>query len=150
MTRSVDYFLLSSFFGENILTPRRPASILRLRFKCQAKLTLSQKVPHTLPWNSHYIAALRILFDAHIVELSDWNLRVTGEDDVIKANEDIFDTFPNVFIDIVDALVCVSKRAVTCEIIVHLNDAANTTFTAVDVLRFNEKTEICSVRAYKL
>ena len=100
-------------------------------------------------WNCHDITALRTLLSTHI-ELHDWNLRVTGKEDVIKANVDIFDTFPNVSIDVVDTLACVSKRAVTCEIIVHLNDAANTTLTAVDVLRFNEETEICSVRAYKL
>jgi len=100
-------------------------------------------------WNCHDIAALRTLFSTHI-ELHDWNLRVTGKEEVIKANADIFDTFPNVSIDVVDTLACVSKRAVTCEIIVHLNDAANGTLTAVDVLRFDEETEICSVRAYKL
>ncbi|OUS41720.1 hypothetical protein BE221DRAFT_64705 [Ostreococcus tauri] len=85
-------------------------------------------------WNCHDIAALRTLFSTHI-ELHDWNVRVTGKEEVIKANADIFDAFPNVSIDIVDTLVCVSKRAVTCEIIVHLNDAANATLIVVDVLR---------------
>ena len=100
-------------------------------------------------WNCRDIAALRTLFSTH-VELHDWNLRVTGKEEVIKANADIFDAFPNVSIDVVATLACVSKRAVTCEIIVHLNDAANGMLTAVDVLRFDEETEICSVRAYKL
>ena len=100
-------------------------------------------------WNRHDIDALRALFSTH-VELHDWNLRVTGKEEVMKANADIFDAFPNVSIDVVDTLACASKRAVTCEIIVQLNDAANATLTVVDVLRFTEDTEISSVRAYKL
>jgi len=110
---------------------------------------LSQTESYFAAWNARDISALRLLFSAD-VELVDWNLKVSGDDKVTKANANIFDTFPNVLIDIVDALVCISKRAVTCEIIVHLNDEVNTKLNVVDVLRFNDESKISSVRAYKL
>lgn len=119
-----------------------------VRMSSEADL-IAKTAAYFTAWNCHDIAALRTLFSTHI-ELHDWNVRVTGKEEVIKANADIFDAFPNVSIDIVDTLVCVSKRAVTCEIIVHLNDAANATLIVVDVLRFNKESEISSVRAYKL
>lgn len=100
-------------------------------------------------WNARDISALRLLFSVD-VELLDWNSNVSGDDEVTKANARIFDTFPTASIDVVDTLVCVSKRAVTCEFILRLNDAANTKLTVVDVLRFNSESKISSVRAYKL
>ena len=142
---SIDVFVVDRFGKSGKSSARRARDAAM-----SADRELASKIEQYFKaWNSRDLTALRALFDER-VELHDWNVRVTGEDDVVKANAGIFDAFPNVCIVVRDTLVCVPKRAVTCEIEVHLKDAEDTKLTVVDVIRFTEANEICSVRAYKM
>ena len=142
MTQSLSFTFRNFIFRGTLFDATSTCVNRAVRMSSEVDL-IAKTTTYFTTWNCHDIARLRTLFSTYI-ELHDWNLRVTGKEEVIKANADIFDAFPNVSIDIVDTLVCVSKRAVTCESIVHLNDAANATLIVVDVLRFNKESEISS------
>ena len=149
---SIDVFVVDRFgkSGKSSARRARDAAMSADRELTGSHVDLASKIDQYFEaWNSRDLTALRALFDER-VELHDWNVRVTGEDDVVKANAGIFDAFPNVCIVVRDTLVCVPKRAVTCEIEVHLKDVEDTKLTVVDVIRFTGANEICSVRAYKM
>ena len=127
------------------------ALFLHVHFECRARRTLSRKQQHTLPRGT-VTTTLRCVHSSartSAVQLEPESHRRRGS---YKSQCRYFRCLSE-RIHTCRRHPCVcfySKRAVTCEIIMHLNDAANMTLTAVDVLRFNEETEICSVRAYKL
>lgn len=100
-------------------------------------------------WNSHDLNALGETLSSDVT-LQDWNVRVAGSRDVLKANGDIFESFGNIEIVVDDLLPCASKRACACEITVHLNDGSNTELKVLDVIRLDARLKVQSVRAYKL
>ena len=100
-------------------------------------------------WNSHDLKALSAILAAEVV-LQDWNVHVSGVRDVLKANGEIFESFSNVKISIVDLYPCVPKLTCACEIRVNLNDIAKTELKVLDVIRFDTELKVISVCAYKL
>ena len=100
-------------------------------------------------WNLHDSSALGATLSTDAV-LQDWNVCVTGLYEVLKANSDIFQNFPEIRIVVDDLLPCLSKRACACEITVCLNNEAKTELKVLDVIRLDASLKVTSVRAYKL
>lgn len=84
------------------------------------------------------------------VTLQNWNVHVSGLQEVLRANGENFESFGDIKIAVDDLLPCLSKRACTCEITVCLNDEAKTQLKVLDVFRLDALLKVKSVRAYKL
>ena len=100
-------------------------------------------------WNGRDDAKLRELF-ADAVKLSDWELSVQGVEDVVKANQQIWKTFPNVHISIKNVFISVGESCTaTCEVEVDLRDESSTILNVVDIIEFSPDAHITAFRAYK-
>ena len=97
-------------------------------------------------WNNKSITELSILFSEDI-KLRDWNIDVSGFDDVVQANLNIFKELPNIKAEILKLFVCENKKTVTAELLIHLNN--NDKINVVDIITFNDNGKIKSIRAFK-
>ena len=97
-------------------------------------------------WNNKSITELSILFSEDI-KLRDWNIDVSGFDDVVQANLNIFKELPNIKAEILKLFVCENKKTVTAELLIHLNN--NDKINVVDIITFNDNGKINSIRAFK-
>ncbi len=87
---------------------------------------------------------LRELFSRD-VSLRDWEISANGIDDVISANQGIFDSVKT--ISIIPIEICETGNMTASEIEIHINNEE--TLRVVDVLEFNGDGKISAVRAYK-
>ena len=90
------------------------------------------------------IDGLRALF-SNDVYLRDWEINVSGIDDVVSANKGIFDSVDS--ISIIPIEICETGNMTASEIEIHINNKE--TLKVVDVLEFNGEGKIQAVRAYK-
>lgn len=95
-------------------------------------------------WNAHDLDGLRTIF-APNVKLKDWDIDVSGIDNVIAANKGIFDAAPNIKIEVLD--MGVSSNKVMVEIVV---DSGNgELIDVVDVITI-ANDQIVSIKAFKI
>lgn len=94
-------------------------------------------------WNTRNGESLRPIL-ADNVTLQDWEITKSGIEDVIAANQGIFDNVPGIKIRVKD--VGVSETQVLCEIDVVVSDSE--TLNVVDVLTI-EGGKITAVKAFK-
>lgn len=95
-------------------------------------------------WNNHDLETLRQMF-ANDVELHDWEISVSGLENVISANKKIFDDCPDILVTM-KISVC-NHNIIFAELVVHLD--ATETINVVDVIEFDHDLRIKAIRAYK-
>lgn len=98
-------------------------------------------------WNYHNSQKVGDFFDDDS-ELRDWDVHVKGKENIINANQKIFDSAQNIEIEIINIHVSDSSNTACCEILVHLNDDKKEILKVIDVIEYNEKNLIKSLRAY--
>ena len=82
--------------------------------------------------------------------LIDWEISAQGKYEVLKANTNIWKSFPRAVIAIDNIIVGLGSFATaTCEITVELNDETSTSLRVVDLIEFDEESKIRAIRAYK-
>ena len=94
-------------------------------------------------WNKQDFDGLRSLF-AEDVSLKDWDIEVVGLEEVIKANEMIFNELPGIKAEILQ--LGIEKGVVFAQLAIHLNKSES--ISVVDVLNI-EGNKINSIQAYK-
>lgn len=97
-------------------------------------------------WNSHNIENLKNIFSEDC-SLRDWNINVSSINNVLSANQKIFDDVPDIKVEIISQHLSESTNTVAAEIIVHLNEKEK--LKVVDVITFNQFGLISSIRAYQ-
>ena len=90
------------------------------------------------------IESLRLMFDKNI-KLRDWEIDVKGIDDVINANLKIFNSVDS--IKVKPLLVVEDDKCVFAELDIVIN--GKDSIKVVDIIEFNEKSKIVSIRAFK-
>ena len=71
-------------------------------------------------WNSKSITELSLLFSDDII-LRDWNIRVIGYNEVVKANLNIFKEVPDIKAEILKLHLSENTKTVTAELLIYLN-----------------------------
>ena len=94
-------------------------------------------------WNKQDLDGLRSLF-AEDVSLKDWDIEVVGLEEVIKANEMIFNELPGIKAEILQ--LGIEKGVVFAQLAIQLNQSES--ISVVDVLNI-EGNKINSIQAYK-
>jgi hypothetical protein len=89
------------------------------------------------------ISKLKSMF-ANSVSLRDWNVSVVGIKKVINVNKEIFDSFKNIKIRVIN--IHISEMTAIAEIEINL-DKDKTLVT--DIIEFDKNNKIKSIRAYK-
>jgi len=79
------------------------------------------------------------------VVLRDWNVEAIGVENVLKANIEIFETFPKIEIKINSLYI--DRATVIIELIITLNDSIS--MKVVDIIEFTSVGKIKSIRAFK-
>jgi len=87
---------------------------------------------------------LRALF-SNDVYLRDWEISESGIENVISANQKIFDSFDT--INVIPIEICQTGNITASEMEIHINKSE--VIRVVDVIEFNGDGKICAVRAYK-
>ena len=100
-------------------------------------------VDYFTAWNEHDLVGLRNLFDKKIV-LKDWDICEVGIENVLKANSNIFETVPNIKVDVID--MAISKTKIMAEIKVLINKEES--IDVIDVLEI-ENDLIKNIKAFK-
>jgi len=95
-------------------------------------------------WNEQNLVGLASLFDESIT-LRDWEISVSGRDNVVDANKNIFEAVPEIKIEVLD--LAVSENKIMAEIKV---DLANGDYLeVVDIIEL-KNDKIKAVKAYKI
>ena len=79
------------------------------------------------------------------VALRDWEIEATGKAAVLEANKNIFRSVKTIAVDTTQLIQEKDSIAATLEITID----GNTVIQVVDIISFNEKYQIRSIRAYK-
>ena len=95
-------------------------------------------------FNNQDLDNLRSLFDENI-RLKDWEIDEKGINNVIKANQKIFDSAPNLKVSI-NRQYFFGKTAF-CVLKIKVND--QTSIDVVDIIEVNSIDKIISIKAYK-
>ena len=85
------------------------------------------------------------------IELEDWNIKIKGKDEVIKAYQAIFDSVKEIYAYRVKFHECGSTMC--CEILINIYDENNTVIEEIqvmDVITFNSLMKIKKIKAYKI
>lgn len=94
-------------------------------------------------WNCQDLDGLRSLFTSDVT-LKDWEIEVTGVEEVVQANANIFSNFPKIKAEIIQ--LGFEDNLVFAELIIHLNEQEK--ISVVDVLSI-ESDKIRRIQAYK-
>jgi len=89
------------------------------------------------------IQGLTDIFDENIT-LVDWENSSNGKDDVIKANQNIFNNVNTIRVDVIN--IFEKEDEFSCQILITIN--GNDILEVVDVIKFKDN-KIISVKAYK-
>ena len=90
------------------------------------------------------VASLEILFSDSII-LTDWEVQVVGKENVLKFNNNFFNSVDSIRIDV--DRVAIGQDTVIAEIKVIINDKI--VAPVVDVIEFDQDNKIKNIRAYK-
>lgn len=99
-------------------------------------------------WNKHDGVLLAQLFEERGT-LQGWETVAHGRERVVEANTKIWAAVPSIAIEIVGIHPSPATRTVACEILVRLNDGAETILKVIDMIEFGTDQRIASLRAYK-
>ena len=94
-------------------------------------------------WNNHDLSGLRKLF-SYDIELKDWDIHEIGLENVLKANQKIFESAPLIKAEIIS--VVANSTKVMAEIKIYINQ--NETIDVVDILEIDSSL-IKNIKAYK-
>lgn len=84
---------------------------------------------------------------ADSISLIDWNDSAQGKENVLKMNQNLFNSFDDIKINIKN-MYCV-KNVASCEIEILLhNKNKRTTLKVVDIIEYDESEKIVAIRAY--
>ncbi len=95
-------------------------------------------------FNNQDLNNLRSLFDENI-HLQDWEIDEKGINNVIKANQKIFNSAPNLKVRI-DRQYFFGKTAI-CVLKIKVDD--QTSIDVIDIIEVNNIDKIISIKAYK-
>ena len=95
-------------------------------------------------FNNHDLIKLEVLFDNKII-LKDWDTDVSGKKKVLAANAKIFKTVKNIKCKPIQIII--SGRIAVCEVNVIVNKKK---INVVDIIKFNKKQKIISIKAFKI
>lgn len=84
-------------------------------------------------WNQRNIVQLRSLF-AQKIKLKDWEGAWSGCDQVIDANKNIFETFPEIKLSVTQIII--NENTAICFLLVHLDKS--TSLKVIDILNFSD------------
>ena len=90
------------------------------------------------------IDGLREMFDS-TVRLRDWNISAVGIEEVIDANQKIFDSVQTINVDAVS--IYQDGNTVIAELVIQVNEV--TTVLVTDIIEFNDDGKITNIRAYQ-
>jgi hypothetical protein len=90
------------------------------------------------------VASLEVLFSDSII-LTDWEVQIVGKDNILKFNQNFFNSVNTIRIDV--DKVAVGLDTVIAEIKVILNNSVSV--AVVDVIEFDQDNKIKHIRAYK-
>lgn len=85
------------------------------------------------------------MFDKKIV-LKDWELNLKNKENVIKANKKIFKKFKKIIV--IPKKIYQDKNTIIAEIQIKINN--KDVLNVLDILKFNKKNKITSIKAYKI
>jgi hypothetical protein len=89
-------------------------------------------------------ASLEVLFSDNII-LTDWEVQIVGKDNILKFNQNFFNSVNEIRIDV--DKVAVGLDTVIAEIKIIINN--NISVAVVDVIEFDQDNKIKQIRAYK-
>ncbi len=87
---------------------------------------------------------LKPLF-AENIHLRDWEIEAKGIENVLKANQNIFDKVNKIKVDPIN--IYEDTSTLICELIITINDSE--ILQVVDIIEFNQSGKIQSIKAYK-
>ena len=100
-------------------------------------------------WNTRSADAVGACF-SEAGTLRDWDVSASGRAAVAAANGAIFAAVPAIRIEVLAVHCDEAARVATCEILVHLHDAAGTVLKVCDVIQFAPGSLLIdALRAYK-
>lgn len=94
-------------------------------------------------WNNHNLSDLKKLFDNNIV-LKDWDIKESGIENVLKANERIFKDNPEIKVQIKSISINTDKIMAQIKVFI----TKNQTIDVVDVFTIKDNL-ITYIKAYK-
>lgn len=95
-------------------------------------------------FNRQDIDKLSSLFDAK-VRLQDWDINVSGKKRVLNANKKIFKSVKN--IKCIPVQTIISGKTAACEVVIVANKEK---INVVDLIKFNKRNKIISIKAFKI
>lgn len=95
-------------------------------------------------FNNQDLSSLRLLFNENI-HLKDWEVNENGIDNVIKANQKIFKSAPNLNVKIHNQYLF--EKTAIC--VLKINVDNQTFIDVVDIIEVDDNYKIISIRAYK-
>lgn len=95
-------------------------------------------------FNRQDIDKLSSLFDSK-VRLHDWDINVIGKKRVLDANKKIFKNVKN--IKCIPVQTIISGKIAVCEVLII---ADKEKINVVDLIRFNKRNKIISIKAFKI
>ena len=95
-------------------------------------------------FNNQDIDKLGSLFDDK-VKLQDWDIKVTGKKKVLQANMNIFKSVKK--IKCIPLETIISGKIAVCEVNILVNKKK---INVVDIIKFNKKNRIISIKAFKI
>ena len=99
-------------------------------------------------WNQKNPNSLSSCF-SESVQLRDWEVEVSGLENVVDANRKIFSTLPAAQILVINMLPCCEKMTVCCELELLMNNEERAILKVVDVIEFDRDLKISALRAYR-
>ena len=103
-------------------------------------------------WNNQNINHLSFLFDKDVV-LQDWDITATGKEDVVKANQNIFNSVNNISAEVQD--IGYNDNKVYAELLIKVlaldavDPSDEDTIKVLDVITINDNSNITKISAYK-
>lgn len=95
-------------------------------------------------WNSHKIEKLALLISPNII-LTDWEIKVSGENQFLQQNQIIFDSNPGIIADVKSIF---EKKNEVIAVLEISTTNSNDIHHVVDHLKF-EDSKIISITAYR-
>lgn len=99
-------------------------------------------------WNSHDSKKIGELFGQSGI-LRDWEILAEGRENIIVANQNIFNEIPDVKVEVLEMHISKNTNTVSNEILVHLNNDDDEILKVVDIIEYDIDGLIKSLRAYK-
>ena len=102
-------------------------------------------------WNQKNPNSLSSCF-SESAQLRDWEVEVSGSENVVDANRKIFSTLPaaEILVIIINMLPCCEKMTVCCELELLMNNEERAILKVVDVIEFDRDLKISALRAYRV